>query len=257
MEVAASMCGIAGLWAPELSADERRERVEAMLARLAHRGPDGTAVWSGPGVTLGLARLAIVAPHLPARMAFSEDQTIVAAVNGEIYNHQALRAALESRGHRLPHGPDTTVIAHVFEEAGVDFPRELDGMFAVALWDGRAQRLVLARDRAGEKPLFYWHDGLRFAFASEPGALLSLPWVSASPAPSAIARYLAHGFFAGGDSAFAAISQLPPAHVLVAESGSVRIERYWRPWDCVARAAESVRHDPALEVIARDGVAYD
>jgi len=225
------MCGIAGLWAPELSSHTRREHVERMLGCLVHRGPDGDALWNGPGITLGLARLAIVAPHLPARTAENETATVHAVVNGEIYNHRELHRGLRSRGHRIAAGPDTTVIPHLYEQHGPRFPEVMDGMFAVALWDARDRRLVLARDRAGEKPLFYTADGSNFAFASEPKALLGLPWVSRAPAPGALARYLAHGFFAGGDSAFAALHTLPPGHVLQVTETESRLTRYWRPWD--------------------------
>ncbi len=225
------MCGIAGLWAPELTPDARRRHVEAMLGCLVHRGPDGDALWNGPGITLGLARLAIVAPHLPARTAENETATIHTVVNGEIYNHRELRRGLEARGHRIGAGPDTTVIPHLYEERGARFPEVMDGMFAAALWDAGERRLVLARDRAGEKPLYYTRHGSSFAFASEPKALVGLPWVSRAPSPDAIVRYLAHGFFAGGDSAFAALQMLPPGHVLEITEDDQRLTRYWRPWD--------------------------
>jgi asparagine synthase (glutamine-hydrolysing) len=229
------MCGIAGLWAPDLAPEERLTLVEGMLACQRHRGPDGTAVWQGDGLTLGLTRLAIVAPQEPTRVYCSEDGGLHTVVNGEIYNHLELAALLAARGHRLEPGPDTVVVPHLYEEHGLDFPAHLDGMFAVALWDVAARRLVLARDRAGEKPLFYTadlpaHRG-RFAFASEPGALAGLPWVSREPAAGALARYLAHGFFADDDAAFAALRQLPPAHLLEWSGGAVRLTRYWRPWD--------------------------
>jgi asparagine synthase (glutamine-hydrolysing) len=230
------MCGIAGLWAPGLPPDERHALVEAMLERLVHRGPDGLAAWDGEGITLGLARLAIVAPHLPARVITSEDGGTHAVVNGEIYNEQALRAWLRARGHDAAHGPDTIVVAHLYEEVGAAFPERLDGMFAAAVWDARRRKLVLARDRAGEKPLFIASAPGRFAFASEPAALLELPWVSRDPDPASLVRYLAHGFFAGSDCGFASIRQLPPAHVLVVAGGRERESRYWRPWDALGKA---------------------
>ncbi len=225
------MCGIAGLVAPDLSAPERLDLVRAMVRRLRHRGPSGEALWGGEGVALGLGLLAIVAPNQPARTLESETGDIVGVANGEIYNHDALLAELRSRGHDVPAGPDTALLPHLYEERGDLFAGALDGMFAVALWDRSTRTLTLARDKAGEKPLFWTRHGERFAFASEPGALAALPWVSRRPAAGAIARYLVHGYFAGTDSAFDELRQLPPAHTLTWRNGEVRARRWWRPWD--------------------------
>jgi asparagine synthase (glutamine-hydrolysing) len=250
------MCGIAGLWAPDLAPAERLALVEGMLGVMRHRGPDGTAVWQGDGITLGLTRLAIVAPQEPPRVYCSEDAHLHTVVNGEIYNHLELRALLGARGHTLEPGPDTVVIPHLYQEHGLDFPARLDGMFAVALWDVKARRLVLARDRAGEKPLFHTAGGgreRRFAFASEPGALARLPWVPREPAAGAIARYLAHGFFAGEDCAFAALRQLPPAHLLEVTAAGARAMRYWHPWDGLqppARMGDDVLAEATRETLA-------
>ncbi len=232
------MCGIAGLWAPRLEPRDRLALVGRMVERLRHRGPSGTAVWDdGEGIALGIARLAIVARHAPASVLASEDGTLRTVVNGEIYNHASLRRALRDRGHDVAAGPDTAIIPHLYEEDGAEFPARLDGQFAVALWDQRRRRLTLARDRAGEKPLFLATDARGFAFASEPGALVALPWVSRDPSPGALARYLAHGFFAGEDCAFAALRQLSPAHVLEIGEGLERRRRYWRPWDALVPGA--------------------
>ena len=231
------MCGIAGLWAPRLDPHERLALVGRMVERLRHRGPSGSAVWNGDGIALGIARLAIVARRAPASILTNEDGRLRAVVNGEVYNHHALRDALRGRGHEVDDGPDTAVIPHLLEEDGDRFPVRVDGMFAAAVWDQRARRLTLARDRAGEKPLFIATDPRGLAFASEPGALTVLPWVSREPAPAALARYLAHGFFAGEDCAFAALRQVPPAHTLVFGEGLERRTRYWRPWDAIVGAA--------------------
>lgn len=228
------MCGIAGIVAPELAPYERLEYVREMVRRLRHRGPSGEAVWDGGTCALGIARLAIVAPQQPATVLASETHDVTAVVNGEVYNHRELLLALRGRGHAVPDGPDTAVLPHLFEERGRDFPVALDGMFAAALWDRTTRTLTLARDRAGEKPLFVSHAPGRFAFASEPDALLALPWVSRDPAPAAIARYLVHGAFAGADTAYAGIRQLPPAHTLVLKAGVEKLQRYWRPWDALA-----------------------
>src|SRR5205823_3182880 len=120
------MCGIAGLWAPELEGHERASLVHAMLERLGHRGPDGVAVADTAGLALGITRLAIVAPHLPPRV-FADPDGVRAVVNGELYNHRALIAELRGRGHEVPDGPDTAVVPHLYAEHGPGFPRTLDG----------------------------------------------------------------------------------------------------------------------------------
>lgn len=234
------MCGIAGLIAPDLSPHERLDLVRAMVQRLRHRGPSGEALWGGDVCALGIARLAIVAPNQPARVLESETGDVIGVVNGEIYNHAPLLAGLRSRGHEVPSGPDTAILPHLYEERGDLFPEALDGMFAVALWDRSTRSLTLARDRAGEKPLFYAHSGSTFAFASEAGPLAALPWVSRDPAPAAIARYLVHGYFSGADSAFAGIRVLPPAHTLTWRQDEVRTHRWWRPWDALLAAPARV-----------------
>ncbi len=227
------MCGIAGLWAPHMDPAERALLVQRMLERLRHRGPDGSAIWQDGEVTLGLMRLAIVAPHTPAAVPGNETGHVHAVLNGEIYNHALLRGELAARGHALPDGADTVTVPHLYEEDGAAFPGRIDGQFAVAVWDARARRMTLARDRAGEKPLFTLESPRAFAFASEPGALAILPWYAFEPDAPSIARYLVHGFIAGQDCAFAGIRQLPPAHVLEVDERGFRLTRYWRPWDAL------------------------
>lgn len=240
------MCGIVGLWAPRLDPSRRLALVREMLDRVRHRGPSGVAFWSGDGLELGLARLAIVGPGQPAHVAVNERGTIHAVVNGEVYNHGELLGELRARGHDVPDEPDTAVIPHLYEESGAAFPNRIDGMFAVALWDAEARRLTLARDRAGEKPLFIAESSHGMAFASEAAALLALPWVSRDPDPAALARYLVHGFFAGEETGFAAIRAMPPANVLEFDDRSQRPTRYWRPWDALAERPAALDDDAAI-----------
>lgn len=244
------MCGIAGLIAPELDALQRERLVARMVARLAHRGPSGRALWSDGPISMGIARLAIVAPGEPARVLEDEARRFVAVANGELYNHAELRTALRGRGRRLPDGPDTAVLPALFCETGERFPERLDGMFAAALWDVSRQALTLARDRAGEKPLFHWSEGGHFAFASEPAALLELPWVSREGDPEPLARYLVHGFFAQEDCAWKGIRQLPPAHTLTWQQGVSRLRRYWRPWDALLDPPPAVGTAEAVRTAA-------
>ena len=261
------MCGIAGLWAPDLAPAERAEHVGRMIARLAHRGPDGVALWSDIQVTLGLARLAIVAPDSPTRVFANESARVHAVVNGEFYNHRDLTARLTAAGHEVPPGPDTATIVHLFEHYGVEFPRHVDGMFAIAIWDADRGRLVLARDRAGEKPLFTVTTGRRLAFASEPAALLELPWVARRPAPAAVLRYLVHGFFAAPDCAFEGLRQVPPGSVVECAAENEHVRHYWRPWDVLGlprreitihSSIESTRHqlERAVELCVPDEMPF-
>jgi asparagine synthase (glutamine-hydrolysing) len=217
-----------------------------MVDRVRHRGPSGVALWSGDGLALGLARLAIVGPDQPAHVAANERGTIHAVVNGEVYNHGELLGDLRARGHEVPDDPDTAVLPHLYEELGAAFPSRIEGMFAVALWDAQARRLTLARDRAGEKPLFIAESRHGIAFASEPAALLALPWISRDPDPAALARYLVHGFFAGDDTGFLGIRALPPACVLEFDDQGVRRTRYWRPWDALAKRPAALSDDAAI-----------
>ncbi|MGH7742800.1 MAG: asparagine synthase (glutamine-hydrolyzing), partial [Candidatus Eiseniibacteriota bacterium] len=149
------MCGIAGIWSPAMGRDERERWMRAMLAALRHRGPSGTAIWSDDAITLGLTRLAIVAPESEADIAASDSDRVRAVMNGEIYNHMLLRGALRVQGHAVAGPTDTWVIPALYERDGANFPQRLDGQFGIAVWDSSERRLVLARDRAGEKPLFF------------------------------------------------------------------------------------------------------
>ncbi|HET7224929.1 MAG TPA: asparagine synthase (glutamine-hydrolyzing) [Candidatus Eisenbacteria bacterium] len=248
------MCGIAGLWAPDLAGPERLELVHAMLARLAYRGPDGVAVSDADGVAIGVARLAIVAPHLPVRVPEDGHGRVRAVVNGEIYNHRALAADLHVRGARIPDGPDTALVPELYRVHGPEFARELDGMFAAAVWDPERTLLVLARDRAGEKPLFFCQGEGRVAFASEPGPLLALPWVARVPDPAALARYLVHGCFAHADTGWRDVHVVPPGHTAQFEAPrrAPHVACWWRAWDAVDPAAAHVRDDARQVALTRE-----
>src|SRR5580765_631661 len=155
------MCGICGELTFEAGAVVDLDTLVSMRERLLHRGPDDQAAWLSANRRAGLAfrRLAIIDLSAAANQPLpNEDGSVRVVFNGEIYNFKALRAALESRGHRFRSEGDAETIVHLYEEHGAGFVEKLDGMFALALWDDRAHRLVLARDRAGKKPLFYYRD---------------------------------------------------------------------------------------------------
>ena len=156
----------------------------------------------------------------------NEDGSVWVICNGEIYNFQTLRAEMEQRGHQLASYSDTEVIIHLYEEYGEEFPRHLRGMFALAIWDSRQQRLLLARDRAGKKPLFYFHDGQQFIFASEIKAILAHPAVTRRVRVEAIPAYLTYGYVPTPDTLFANIQRLPPGHLLTVDAQGLCVGPY-------------------------------
>src|SRR2546428_166936 len=216
------MCGIYGM----VGADAESV-LPRMGAALVHRGPDGDG-WAVRGAGgVGCRRLAIIDVAGGAQPLANETGDVIAVCNGEIYNHAALRAALQVRGHRFRTRSDAEVLPHLYEDRGVDFVDALDGMFGLALWDARRGRLVLARDRMGEKRLYHATAAAGFLFASEPKALLASGRVGREPDWAALAGYLRTGYVANPASAFAAIQKVPPGGRLVLEGESARADRYW------------------------------
>ena len=199
-----------------------------MRAAIVHRGPDeGSTDSFGPCV-LGHQRLKVIDLDTGYQPVANETGDVVAVFNGEVYNFQTLRDELQA--HEVRGKGDTPVLPHLYEESGPGFVERLHGMFALALWDAGRERLVLARDRLGKKPLLWTRlpDGT-LAFASELKALLRLPEVSRELDLAAIDAYLALQYVPGDRTALRGVRRLPPGHVLVAEGGSERLERYWRP----------------------------
>ena len=223
------MCGICGKVYTDSSKKVDPELIERMCSVIRHRGPDDAGRFMQGNVALGHRRLSILdvtsAGHQP--MA-NEDGTLRIVFNGEIYNFLELRKDLEARGHVFSSNTDTEVIVHLYEEKGMDCLQELQGMFAFALWDGNLQRLFLARDRLGKKPLVYSFQNGALLFASEIKALLQDPGLARDIDRTALINYLTYGYIASPLTVFASIKKLPPAHYLVLERGSVKIERYWR-----------------------------
>jgi asparagine synthase (glutamine-hydrolysing) len=220
------MCGIAGQLAlrPDVTVD--RGEVERMTHAMVHRGPDDHGFFfdDADRVALGMRRLAVIDLVTGRQPVFNEDGAVACVFNGEIYNFPELRAELERKGHEFRTHTDTEVIVHLYEEEGVDCVRRLRGMFAFALWDSRAERLLVARDRLGKKPLYYEEFAGRLSFASEIGAL---PPRRREVDLAALDLYLTHSYVPAPFSIHGTIRKLPPAHVLVSEHGRIRVERYW------------------------------
>jgi asparagine synthase (glutamine-hydrolysing) len=220
-----SVCGIAG----KVAADESVEAalISQMCQVIEHRGPDSHGSFVEENVGLGVQRLAVIDLRTGDQPIFNEDRSVVVVLNGEIYNFEELRSQLRKAGHVFSTRSDTEVIAHLYEEEGADCVRRLRGMFAFAVWDRRLKRLVLARDRIGKKPLYYAVDGKNFWFGSEAKAILQDPAVPRDVNYNAIDAFLQYQHVPGSTCAFAALSKLEPAHVLVLEDGRIDTRRYW------------------------------
>jgi asparagine synthase (glutamine-hydrolysing) len=217
------MCGICGFnWT-----DERL--IESMKARLEHRGPDDHGTYLAEGISLGHRRLSIVDLSEAGRQPLSnEDGTVWVTFNGEIYNHVELRERLQKRGHRFRSRTDTESIVHAYEEYGLEFAAQLTGMFALAIWDARRRRLVLARDRLGLKPLYYTLEGGRVRFASEIKALLADPTLPRALNRQGLFDLLGYEFVPAPATLFAGVHKLLPGCLLTVEAdGRGRLSRYW------------------------------
>jgi asparagine synthase (glutamine-hydrolysing) len=228
------MCGICGGLTADLDGAEaspaERHAVRSMMDALAHRGPDAAGLYaSGPAV-LGHRRLSIIDLRPEGNQPMvNEDGSLALVANGEIYNFRELRAELQRRGHRFRSRSDSEVILHLYEERGLDCLSELRGMFGFALWDGPRRRLFLARDRAGEKPLYYAARHGRFWFASELRALVgALPWRPGVDL-DAIEQYLTLQYVPAPWTAFEGVAKLPAAHCLTVTPGRApEVHRWWR-----------------------------
>jgi asparagine synthase (glutamine-hydrolysing) len=221
------------------------EAVKAMNARLTHRGPDSSGHFHGGGVALAMRRLSIIDLEHGDQPISNEDGSITVVQNGEIYNYRELRGELERRGHRFATASDTEVLVHLYEEHGDGFLERLRGMFAIALWDAREQRLLLARDRFGIKPLYYRLAGGTLSFASELKAMLEQPGFSRAIDPQAVAAYLAFNSIPAPLTIFAEARKLPQGTLAVWRDGVLTQTRYARP---APVAAGQARRGPAGEM---------
>jgi asparagine synthase (glutamine-hydrolysing) len=197
-----------------------------MCNLIRHRGPDEQGVWIGNGVALGMRRLSIIDVAGGHQPIFNEDKSILVVFNGEIYNYQSLKQTLQERGHSFQTQSDTEVIVHAYEEFGDNCPEQLRGMFAFALWDKKRQRLLIARDRFGKKPLNYYWDGQRLIFGSEIKSLLAAG-IQRTINPIALDEYLVYAYVPTPHTLFRDVQKLPAAHTLIYEHGQIKLQRYW------------------------------
>lgn len=240
------MCGISGV----ISAGSQSNAgmVAAMSDALLHRGPDGSGIFQGQHVSLAMRRLSIIDLGGGGQPLYSEDGAIVLIANGEIYNHVELRQDLERRGHQFRTHSDCEVILHLYEEFGAGCVDSLRGMFAFALWDSKCRKLLLGRDRMGEKPLYYWSDKERMIFCSELRGLLASRQIPFDLDPVAVCDYFHFNFVPEPGTILRGVRKLPAAHVMTVTLPDLAISQscYWRPED-----APEIDDDP-VRVIAEE-----
>src|ERR1039458_1603022 len=221
------MCGICGIYEPGLETPVDAGVLRRMADTLQHRGPDDEGFYRAPGIGLGHRRLSIIdlgGGHQPLA---NEDESVWIAFNGEIYNYEELNRKYLSTGHHFRTRSDTETIVHLYEELGEACFAELRGMFALALWDARKKRLVLARDRIGKKPLFYSWDGRRLVFGSEIKAVLAAGGISRDIDLQAFADYFSFMYVPGPKTIYRSVRKLQPAHYLVVDASGIREVPYW------------------------------
>lgn len=251
------MCGIAGFVdlnpAPATAAADRA-RVKAMCDAMRHRGPDDEGIYVEPGVALGMRRLSIIDLSTGNQPIHNEQQTVHVVFNGEIYNYRQLRRTLEAAGHRFYTSSDTETIVHGYEEWGERVFSRLRGMFGIALWDARRRTLLVARDRAGIKPLYYAEAAGRLFFGSEAKCLLANAEIDRRLDLRALDHYLGYLYTPRDAAIFRGMRKLLPGHLLKVQDGAVTLERYWQlPIDQTFSGSEADALD-ALEQTLDDAV---
>lgn len=249
------MCGIVGIVERDLDRPVEPEDLARMVRMLHHRGPDEEGSITLKGVGLGMRRLAIVDLASGQQPILNEAGDIKIVANGEIYNFQDLRHELESHGHVFrSRASDIEVLVHAYEEWGVDFLPRLRGMFALAIWDGRTRTLIAARDRAGEKPLYWTQTPRGLLLASEVKALLVRPEVSRELDPVSLDQFLTYEYVLAPRTMLKGVHKIPPAHFLRYHEGIVSVHRYWDAADVPLRRWKDDEAADALRLALRKAV---
>ncbi len=233
-----------------------RGLIQSMCDRLSHRGPDGCGYLTDGNVALGHRRLSIIDVAGGTQPLGNEDGAIQVVFNGEIYNYRELREDLLKRGHRFTTNSDTEVLVHLYEEVGERLPEYLNGMFAFAIWDRRQQVLFLARDRFGEKPLYYTDavPGMRFCFASELKALCMIPEFPRQVDAKSLTDFLQLSYIPDPGTIYRNVCKLKPAHSLTVSNAGFRTERYWQPAFAIEPRTVFADAVEELRALAEDSV---
>ena len=223
------MCGIAG-W---INLDTTKPNHDAepvlhsMCETIVHRGPDSEGLWTDETVALGMRRLSIIDLKTGDQPVFSEDKSVIVMMNGELYNYREVRAELEKNGFKFVTKTDTEILPHLYQKYGDAFLEHVNGMYAFSLWDSQRKKLIIARDRFGEKPLYYGIFDNKLIWASEPKAILAHPSVTAELDLNALRRYVSFDYVPAPMSIYKGIHKLPAAHMLTVENCEVKTRRYW------------------------------
>ncbi len=236
------MCGVGGI-----AVKPSLEAVKAMTLAMSHRGPDDDGYYEDADIALGICRLAIIDLETGAQPIFNEDKSIIAIFNGEIYNYKSLRNQLSDAGHRFYTNSDTEVLVHAYEQYGFDFLERLKGMFALAIWDKPNKTLLLARDRLGIKPLYYYHKGDTFIFASEIGALVASGLIPKELDAQALFHYISFPAIPSPFTMYKGIKALEPAKMLILKTDDINNLCMKSYWSLKATNQPTMSEDEAVE----------
>jgi asparagine synthase (glutamine-hydrolysing) len=248
------MCGICGIVQLRDSFAIRRETLQRMNDVIVHRGPDDEGFYLTPSVGLAMRRLSIIDLQTGHQPIQNEDGSVQVVFNGEIYNYRELRKELEKSGHRFATHSDTEVIVHGYEEYGSQVVQHFRGMFAFAIWDGKAETLIVARDRPGIKPVHYYKDDEKFLFGSEIKSILQCERVPREVNLEALDRFLTFEYIFSPETIFQGIYKLPPGHLLVLCKGDMRVEQYWENLPAVQEGHDEEYYARHLAELLEDAV---
>ncbi len=222
------MCGIVGIYYFDPQQQAAEADLQLMTDQIVHRGPDDQGFYVEGNVGLGMRRLSIIDLGGGRQPIFTPDRQKVIVFNGEVYNFVDHRPGLQKKGHKFSTRTDTEVVLHLYQQYGLDFFEKLNGMFGLAIWDKTEQTLIVARDRLGIKPLYYYRDSEKLVFASEIKAILALPFVQAELDLKGLGAFLKYGFTPAPLTMFKNIYKIPPAHFLKVKDRQIEQHSFWR-----------------------------